>query len=249
VNYVRTQLLSNGGGANSVAMMVLSVEGKLARPDHIVIADTGREATSTWDYLEEVLRPYLQRAGLSVVVASHSLATVDLYGGNGDLLIPVFTDGGAMPAFCSNEWKQRVVGRWARSIGIDECDVWIGFTTDEIGRVKPGPDKWMRRVFPLIDAMITRRDCYSIIERAGLPLPPKSACWMCRHRSNAEWRFLRDEYPQDFQRAIQLEVEVNQTHPGVYLHVDRVALSEANIDAPDLRDERDMQCGLGMCMV
>ena len=243
------QLMSYGGGLNTAAMCVLAVEEKLPRPDWIVIADTGREAPSTWQYLDEVMQPYLKRVGLRVEIAPHSLATVDMYSGNGDLLIPVFTSSGAMPAFCSTEWKQRVINRWARSVEIDECDLWIGFTIDEIGRVKPGPDKWMRRVFPLIDLMLSRVDCSSILQRAGLPEPDKSACVMCRHRSNSEWRRLRDFWPDAWGDAIEVERNVRAVDPGVWLHEDRVTLDQADIDAPDKRDDRDMQCGLGMCFV
>lgn len=244
---MRTQVLSYGGGVNTAAMVVLVGEGKLPRPDFIVMADTGREAAATWDYLTEVIQPYLQQVGLSVQIAPHSLATVDLYSGNGDLLLPVFTDSGAVSAFCSVEWKRRVIRRWLRSQGVLECDVWIGFCLDEIGRVKPSDVLWAANVYPLLDLMLTRRDCLSIVERAGLPKPPKSACWMCSHRSNEEWRYLRDEYPDDFQQAIELEKEVRARDAGFWLHADRVPLGAADLDRADRRAGRDTQCGLGMC--
>jgi hypothetical protein len=244
---MRKQVLSYGGGVNTAAMCVLVVEGKLPRPDYIVMADTGREATATWDYLSEVIQPYLSTVGLAVQIAPHSLATVDLYSGNGDLLLPVFTDDGAVTAFCSVEWKRRVVRRLLRAEGVTECDVWIGYTLDEIGRVKPSDVLWAANVHPLLDLMLTRRDCLSIVKRAGLPQPPKSACWMCSHRSNEEWRYLRDEYPDDFQRAIELEKEVRARDAGFWLHADRVELAAADLDKPDRRANRDMQCGLGMC--
>lgn len=244
------QLMSYGGGTNTAAMCVLVAEGKLPRPDYIMMADTGREASPTWDYLNEVMQPYLLQQGLSVMIAPHSLSKVDLYSGNGDVLMPFFTVDGALPTFCSIEWKERVVAREARRQEIESCDLWMGFTIDEIGRVKPGPRKWMRRVFPLVDGMYTRADCYSIVAKAGLPQPPKSACYMCPHRSNAEWRYLRDEYPDDFQQAIKLESEVRATKDaGLYLHPDRVELALADLDKPDRRENRDMQCGLGMCFV
>ncbi len=101
----RTQVLSYGGGKQSVAMCLLVAQGKLPRPDHIVIANTGREAQSTWDYLGTHVQPMLAEVGLKVEVAPHSLATVDLYGHNGDLLMPAFTTQsgkpGALPTFAA----------------------------------------------------------------------------------------------------------------------------------------------------
>lgn len=47
---MRTQVLSYGGGVQTVAMVALVLQGRLPRPDMIVIADTSREKQSTWDY-------------------------------------------------------------------------------------------------------------------------------------------------------------------------------------------------------
>lgn len=247
---MRTQVLSYGGGRQSVAMLVLAVEGKLPRPDFVVIADTGREASSTWDYLDEVVQPYLARHGMRVDIAPHTLATVDLYSHQGALLIPAYTTQnghGKLPTYCSTEWKQRVVRRWLREQGVTQCESWIGYTIDEIERVKPSDVQWDRRVFPLIDLMLTRADCEHILERAGLPVPPKSACWMCPHRNNSEWRFLRDEYPEDFERAVDLELEVRDRDEHVWLHKDAVPLDQVDLDQPDV--DEPAQCGLGMCFV
>jgi hypothetical protein len=84
-------VLSYGGGRQTVAMCVLIEQGRLPRPDRIVIADTGREKSSTWEYLSEVVQPRMQHVGLTVEIAPRSLAYVDLYAHNGDLLLPVYT--------------------------------------------------------------------------------------------------------------------------------------------------------------
>ena len=247
----RTQILSYGGGVNSVAVCVLIAEGKLPRPDYIIIADTGREATSTWDYLDEVIQPYLARLDLRVEIASHDLSTVDLYSHKGKLLLPMYsTQSGKlskMSTYCSSEWKKLVVRRWLRQRGVSQCDVWIGYTIDEVERTKQSKLKWERRVWPLLDLMLTRGDCLRIIKAAGLPQPPGSSCWMCPHRNNAEWRFLRDCYPEDFARAVELEREVRQNDNHIWLHEDAVSLSRADIERDNKQDLS--QCGLGMCMI
>ena len=53
------QIWSYGGGTQSAAIAALIVSGKLPVPDVAVIADTGREVSSTWDYLRDVVQPAL----------------------------------------------------------------------------------------------------------------------------------------------------------------------------------------------
>jgi 3'-phosphoadenosine 5'-phosphosulfate sulfotransferase (PAPS reductase)/FAD synthetase len=124
-------VLNYGGGRQTVAMCVMIAKGVLPRPDIIVMADTGRENPSTWEYLDQHVKPFLAKHDLQVEIAPHSLATVDIYGKNGDLLLPVFTETGKLRTYCSNEWKRRVVDRYLRSKNITSGERWIGFGFDE----------------------------------------------------------------------------------------------------------------------
>jgi hypothetical protein len=241
-------VLSYGGGLQTVGMVLLVGRGVLPRPDRIVMADTGREVRSTFDYLDRYVRPYLAEHGLAVEVASHQRATVDLYAANGDLLLPAFTATGKLPTFCSVEWKQRVVERHLRGSGVTGATSWIGFSFDERRRIKgDGGGPW-RRSYPLVDLMVTRPDLEALIGRQGWPLPPKSRCWMCPHQTNAEWRELRDTAPEEFALAVAVDEEVRAADErgAVYLHGSRRPLAEADLDAPDRR-EPVRQCGLGTC--
>lgn len=249
---MNTQVLSYGGGRQTAAMCILIEQGRLPRPDRIVIADTGREKSSTWDYLSEVIQPRMQAIGLSVEIAPRSLAYVDLYAHNGDLLLPVYTPTGKLPAFCSTEWKARVVERYLRNQGVKDYTTWIGFAYDERQRIKVRDG----RAFPLVDAMLTKSDCRQIITDSGLPMPPPSSCWMCPNMANSEWRYVRDNYPADFEQACQLdeairEEDIAQGHKGVWLHHSRKPLRTAPIDDDDGRDGKieGRQCGLGLCFV
>lgn len=253
----RTQVLSWGGGRQTTAMLVLITQGKLPRPDRIVIADTGREKSSTWDYMDEVAQPLAQSVGLTIETAPHSLATVDLYSHLGELLLPAYTITGKLSAFCSTEWKARVVQRYLSGSGVERATNWIGFAWDERKRIKTPKDetptsKW-NRSYPLCDLLLTKADCRTIILDAGLPMPPPSACWMCPNMSNTEWRGVREYSPVDFEQACQIDEEIRaedieQGHGGVWLHHSRVPLREADLDADDGRLEQ-RQCGLGLCHV
>lgn len=242
------EIMSYGGGRQTVAMIVLVAKGILPKPARIITADTSREVGTTWAYLNEHVQPYLEKIGMRVEIAPHNLATVDLYGHNGDLLLPAYTLTGKLPTYCSNEWKTRVVQRYLRADGIESAMQWVGFAFDERSRwnkpIEPGP--WKKR-FPLAELMINAGDCPGIIAGAGLPVPFKSRCWNCPHQNNEEWRELT---PDEFEAACKIDERIREEDEqgGVFLHQSRVPLREADLNAKDRR-EPNRQCGLGNCMI
>jgi hypothetical protein len=247
-------VLGFGGGRQTIALALLVAAGAVPRPDRVVIADTGREARSTWDYLDTHVAPLLAGAGLTVERAPHRLATVDLYGLNGDLLIPAFTATGKLPTFCSQEWKARVVQRHLRATGVGPETVvttWIGFAADEADRIRGnyGEGVW-RKSYPLVERGLTTGDCLAVIKRHGWPEPPPSSCVMCPHRRNSQWRLLRDSSPEEWAQAIAIDTEIRAADErgALYLHRQRVPLAEADIDT-DEPDEVARQCSLGLCYV
>ena len=247
-----TIVWSYGGGTQTAAIAVLIHQGKLPVPDVAVIADTKREIQSTWDYLDEVIQPLLNDVGVTVQVASHDFATVDLYAHNGDMLVPAYTTSqgsGKLPTYCSNEWKKHVVRRWLRQNDINDCDVWLGISTDEVERMKPSGLKWYRHVYPLIEIVPTSRvACATIVTNYGLPAPPKSRCWMCPNQSPLMWSDMRKEWPREFQKAVAFEKEIQADDPDLWLHRATIPL----VDAVDLTDRQPSLfdgCDSGYCFV
>ena len=249
-------IFSYGGGTQSAAICVLIGQGLLPRPERIVIADTGREASQTWQYLEDVIQPYLSGVGLRVEIASHDLATVDLYAHNGDLLIPAYTETGMLPGLCSTEWKKRVISRWLRREGYGPTRpvvTWIGISLDEIGRAKPSGVQWQEYQWPLLfDVTMRRDDCKRLVIDAGLPEPPKSSCWMCPYRQDLQWAQLKEHFPADFEKAGDLEKQIRQTDKGLWLTKYRKPLAQIEFTeaerAPSLFGEHG-GCDSGFCWV
>lgn len=242
-----------GGGRQTVAMCVMIAKGVLPRPDIIVMADTGRENPSTWEYLEQHIRPFLAEHDLTVEIAPRELSTVDLVSHNGTLLIPAYTSTGKLTAWCSGEWKRSVVDRYLRSKGIKSGTRWLGLAFDETRRwqrhhnVTKG--KWTT-VCPLVDLMMNTDACLAVIRAAGLPQPHHSSCWMCPNKKNAEWRNIRDHYPDRWAEAIRLDEELRAADKfnAVYLHHTKVPLAQAELDEPETATVV-RQCSLGMCFV
>ncbi|MDO2989262.1 hypothetical protein [Mycobacteroides abscessus] len=73
------------------------------------------------------------------------------------------------------------------------AEQWIGFSTDEIHRVRDRLDvNYSRPRYPLLDLGMSRKDCQRWLERAGWGHTAKSACIGCPFHGNAQWRALRD---------------------------------------------------------
>lgn len=250
-----SEVWSCGGGVQSSAIAALIVEGLLPTPDVAVIADTGREASETWRYCENVLQPALAAVGVDLVRLPHSFEgtgwnTVDLFGGadGRTALMPMYTAAGAgqVSKYCSNEWKSRPVDRYLRHLKLTGGRLWIGFSIDEIHRMRSNDPKakWNHH-YPLVDKRMTRGDCIALVERHGWPTPPRSSCWMCPYRSDEEWRHLKETDPDDFRQAIELEQVIRGIDPNLYLHRSGEPLWTVDLkdDTGDLFDS----CGSGHC--
>lgn len=252
----RKIVFSYGGGIQTVAISILIGKGKLPTPDYIVMADTGREGQRTFEYINQFINPFfMSTIGREVQIASHELATVDLFAHNDDLLLPVYTETGKLPTFCSTEWKENVIKRWLRQQGVESCTAWLGFSFDESDRIRRRMNrktqlKWYQADFPLSNLMLSRADCKQIIIDHGWPLPPKSACWMCPNRDNADWRDLKENSPDEFQKAVELEKEIQEWDDTIWLHEDRTPLDQVDFYTPDKMKSRSSgQCGLGYCFI
>lgn len=233
---MRAQVWSSGGGVQSTAIAALIVSGELPVPDCAVIADTNFEVSTTWDYLETVVRPALEMVNVDLHRV-RGLQTVGLLSGaeKKTIVMPMYSPGEKrerrLPKYCSNEWKTRPIQRFLRQRGIKSADFWIGYTTDEMERCRVYDDsqRWNHR-YPLIDMRLSRSDCYAIIRDAGWPEPPRSACYMCPMRNDSEWRDLKQNSPRDFGKAVRMERSLQELD-DVYFHDSCKPLNEARFDS------------------
>lgn len=256
---VKRNVWSFGGGTQSCAIAALVITGRLPRPDHIVIADTGRECASTWEYLRAHVQPALANVGLSVVVLKASewgYGGDHLFSKSGELLIPAYTnqsgENGKLSGFCSRWWKVDCISRWCSRQGMKPSKVrtWIGYGFEEQNRwarCMAGEDYKKGRIFlPLVTEFRARRhECQRLIEAIGWPVPaPKSRCWMCPNQRESEWR----ELPRDeFQKAVELEREIHKRDPHAFLHKSMKPLDQVDFSQPD--DLFTRPCDSGNCFL
>ena len=253
----RTQIFSSGGGVQSAAITALIVRGELPKPDLAVIVDTEREKSTTWEYLEAVTAPALAGVGVTIHrVRKSDFATCDLLT-CGKIAIPAFTSAGVtvgkLPTYCSNQWKRRVMQRWAtKRQGVKSAQTWIGFSVDEMGRaarmIKPKPGKWGVR-FPLLELTMNRGDCLALVKEMGWPVPPRSSCWMCPNMAMREWREV--QAGPDWEKVVAFEREIRQDDKNIWLtdQCKAVETADFSIINETMWGDSGAECESGLCFV
>ncbi len=252
INYSgRINIWSNGGGVQSAAIAVLIRKGVLPRPDLAVISDTEREASTTWDYLDNYIQPMLDEIDLKIHrVKKSDYAKDDIYIKD-NILMPMFSTfydrQGKRPGYCSDKWKKIVIERFCREqfSESNKFNMWIGISTDELKRVKVTLGKW-QRLYPLINLLMSRSDCIKLVTSYGLPAPPRSSCYMCPNRSDQEWKMLKDNCPDDFKKAVALEKEIRLDKDYLYFSKEYKTLEKAKFGNSDQGDMFGT-CDSGLC--
>ena len=250
------QIWMYGGGVQSCAIAALIVQGKLPMPDVAVMADTGRERQSTWDFLKNKIQPAL---GLEIqIVDKAKFRAPDLWQGE-SLLLPVYSDinGAAskLPTYCSGYWKKDTLNRYLSEVlKIPPRDrvTWFGFSLDEARRIlrmkNAKANSRAKFRFPLVDDVALRRGgCGALVEKMGWGEPPRSACWMCPNQRHDEWQDLKENSPDEFLKAVELERTVRKKDKNAFFH-----RSLKPLDSVDFSREPDLfqrPCDSGLCFI
>jgi hypothetical protein len=95
---------------------------------------------------------------------------------------------------------------WLPNRAPEAAIVCIGISTDEIQRINTKrAQHWEKPIYPLIELNLSRDDCKKVITEAGLPVPPKSACWFCPFHRKSYFEDLQKNRPELWSRHIALE--------------------------------------------
>ena len=257
-------ILNLGAGVQSTTLYLMFLRGDLTpQIDYAIFADTGEEPTPVYRHLE-----WLQSLnGPHILVRSIGRLGEHLKFGRNSTgqrfaCIPAYTTDepgspkGMLRRQCAKEYKLDVIEHVIRHeiVGLklrkwfprDEIHVrqYLGISHDEAGRaarvrLRFAEVPWATPVFPLIENQITRSLCQQRLKAYGVPHEvPRSACVFCPDRSNEEWRWLRDNDPAGFQRAVEIDTALRT--PGhvvnrnleqkLYVHRSCVPLAEALIE-------------------
>jgi len=117
-------------------------------------------------------------------------------------------------ASCTTELKKKVRQSFERR---DDIQV-FGYTAEESNRanrfIEQNPGVTLST--PLIDRKITKNDCYTLIDRAGIELPAMyqmgynyNNCIGCPKGGVGYWNKIRKDFPDVFKRMLDLEQELD----------------------------------------
>lgn len=246
---VTRHILSFGGGVNSAALMVWLTQHN--RPlDEVVFADTGVELPETYQYLP-LVESYLSPYEIPLTIIPARVRGRDLYETCWDRKVIPST----IWRWSTRDFKVKPLHRYYRSLNTP-INQYLGIAYDELDRMRSSPTPNIRNLYPLVEQRMTRADCVVLIEEAGLPLPVKSSCFFCPFSSLDRWKWLYENHPDLYQRAVALE-ENSKHFPSQRL-TDQIFRHRANVTLRELprlfADELDVDgqdaptpCG-GECM-
>ena len=218
--------VSYGGGVQSTALLVLAAQKRIDF-NLFLFANVGddSEHPDTIRYVENVAKPYAEHHGIEIVElrkrrrdgSEETLMNRLTKEGSRSLPIPVRMSNGAPGRrSCTTDFKIGVLAKELKRRGAtaeNPATVALGISTDEIERARPGTDERQPvqfRTYPLLDLGLNRGDCQQLIRSAGLPVPPKSACFFCPFHDREAWRKLKRETPALFKKACDLEAMLNE---------------------------------------
>lgn len=217
-----TRIFSFGGGVQSVACLVLAAQGKIDFR-RFVFANVGDESEhpETLRYLRDIAVPFARDHGIEIIEVQKTRrdgTKDDIYLGllrsMRSIDIPVRMPNGAPGRrSCTIDFKIHPVAKYHKKIGATVKNpgvLGIGISLDEFQRMRSkAMIPWQVLEYPLIDLRLNRADCKQIISEAGLPVPPKSSCWFCPFHTLNVWRKMRDDEPELFKKAVDLEQLIN----------------------------------------
>ena len=257
-------VISLGAGVQSSAMLAMACEGVFSsKPTHAIFADTQSEPPWVYEQLAWLEKTFGSQIKF-LRVTDGSLENNLYWGGEGRsgfAQIPAYLDGergrGIGRRQCTYQYKIKPLQRACRELlglkkgqraaGRFKVRQWIGISTDESHRAKPSDVSWIERFYPMLFDVPTRRsDCLWYMAERGYPIPRKSSCFFCPYHRDREWRQIRDDAPELWERAIKLDADLRSgsmacsvgLRGGQYLHDSLSPLGEVDLDSG--RDQPDL---------
>jgi len=210
-------VVSYGAGVDSTAMLV-GLHQRGERPDVILFADTGAEMPATYDYLP-IIDAWLQSVGFPALTIVRNACPrakhVSIFANcetNETLPGQAFRGGQPGGGNCSARWKHEPMDRWLYRHGYLQRARLVGYDAgkrDSKRAAKGSPEatKHSRDAFryPLQEWGWDRPRCEAEIAAAGLPVPPKSSCYICPAMKAEEIRTMARKHPNLLRNAMRLE--------------------------------------------
>lgn len=266
-------VISLGGGVQSSVMALMAAEALIKpMPDFAIFADTGWEPAGVYRHLDwlEAQLPFpvlrIQKSNIRDDILAGTNST-----GQSFSSIPAFVrspngKSGLAKRQCTREYKLTPIETELRDLlglGYRQAvpkgvfvELWIGISRDEIIRMKPSRQRWIKNYWPLIDLLeMTRTDCEQWFnERYPGRTLPRSACIGCPYHTDSEWAAMKRFDQESWNDAVFVDAALRASGRAerfggeMYLHGSLQPLDEVELASspqmPLFGDECEGLCGV-----
>jgi len=274
--------LSFSGGRQSTALLWMAIKGYIqVDPDNFLVltADPGMEDSRTYPHIAK-MQERARDAGFTAITVDgpnlyRDIVSLDTSGKTRLDNPPYWTDRGdgrkegKLTQKCTRFYKIEPMDRALRVFIEERCGIsrvtrrlpagcvekWIGFGWDEIQRIKPSTQKYIRFRYPLIEH---NTDVKAFFDEIRQPMPPRSVCNACFSNGLDHYRDMYENRPDDWTQAVAVDDAVRDwsrigvKYP-VYVSKTLTPLRELAANGFQLpgRDnvENDYSCDSGYCFL
>ena len=264
-------VISLGVGVQSSTMLLMAAKNELPHVDYAIFADTGYEPKSVYNYLN-LLKKIVKFPIYQVSKGNIKNDMINSIKNNTKFpTAPFFTQNaitgkkGMLRRQCTADYKIMPIRKKLRelcNVGFGKrfpkdkyIEQWIGISTDEIQRMKPARDPYIKNRHPLIELNMSRQDCINWMKKNEFQLPEKSACIMCPYHNDAYWHFMKTERPSEFEDAVKFDKNIRtgakNIKDNLFLHRSCKPLDEVEFNKKENDKQLDMfnneceaMCGL-----
>lgn len=206
----KLRTLAYGGGVNSTALAVEQTNRGYIY-DYITFADTEGEKPETYAFLQ-LFNLWLVEHGQPGITRLHKTSMYMSLEDNclRKEMLPSRAYGYSS---CADKWKIQVQVKFFNNLKAAK-EIWaagskiyrhIGIDAGESHRASKQEDEKFFFKYPLVRWNWAREECIAAIQAAGLPVPPKSACFFCPSSTKKEVLTLAQEHPDLYARAVAME--------------------------------------------
>jgi hypothetical protein len=216
------RFLSLGAGVQSTTLLYMMLAGEVEPVDHVIFADTGWEPKAVYEHLAK-LKVLINDAGIPFHMVERGNIRKDSLTpdatGRCFVTIPlhqISKEGkkGMVRRHCTGLYKiEPLLKKQRELVGLKKGQrhkdqlgtTVIGISYDETQRMRDAAFSWLRNEYPLVDLKMTRQDCIKWCDDHGYGRPPRSACIGCPFKNDEQWRYLRDEMPDEWADAVDFD--------------------------------------------
>jgi len=224
-------ILNFSGGKQSSCLLWMVLLGHLEKPDNffVLTADPGMENSLTYRYVE-MMHEKCREAGITALVADPKSLYFDIMDlpkrkRTGRLDNPPYWTidekgkQGRLKQSCTKYYKIQPMDRALRGlmekylgikrnnsrIGENVVCKWIGFSYEEVMRIKPASQKYVEFQYPLVDMKMKKEDIIAYFIENDLPVPPRSVCNACFSNGIATFKYMFLNRPEDWKQSVEID--------------------------------------------